>query len=119
MSFYDASSPPPGGTITVYAWTFGDGTSATGRKVKHAFPDTAGTLSDGSGKFRVLLDASNGSGHHTLIYVPVVVADALRPALSSAVGAAGIGGAEGNAIGCGDRPAPDQQIETFLHGQGS
>jgi len=73
-----------------FQWTFGDGTSASGRKVKHAFPDTAGTLSDGSGRFRVLLDATGGSGHHTLVYVPVVVADALRPAVSSAVGAAGI-----------------------------
>ena len=73
-----------------YAWTFGDGTGASGRKVRHAFPDTAGTLWDGSGRFRVLLDVSNLLGRHTRVYVPVIVSDTLRPALSSAAGAPGI-----------------------------
>jgi hypothetical protein len=38
-----------------YTWLFGDGTQATGRRVRHRFPDADGTLLDGSGRFRVLL----------------------------------------------------------------
>ncbi len=63
-----------------YAWTFGDGSHATGRKVKHKFPDTGGTLWDGSGRFRVLLHVSSASGRNTWVYVPVVVSQLLRPA---------------------------------------
>jgi hypothetical protein len=46
----------PGAT---YTWLFGDGSQATGRKVKHKFPDAEGTEFDGArlgaGRFRVLL----------------------------------------------------------------
>jgi hypothetical protein len=38
-----------------YHWLFGDGASASGATVRHVFPDTEGTLLDGSGRFRVLL----------------------------------------------------------------
>jgi hypothetical protein len=38
-----------------YTWLFGDGTQATGRRVRHRFADAEGTLLDGSGRFRVLL----------------------------------------------------------------
>ena len=47
-----------------YQWTFGDGATASGFEVQHAFPDTQGTLLDGSGRFRVLLkitDTATGS----------------------------------------------------------
>lgn len=67
-----------------YAWSFGDGQRATGRKVKHKFPDTAGTLLDGSGRFRVLLDVSTPAGRHTWSYVPVVIRQELRPAQAAA-----------------------------------
>jgi hypothetical protein len=40
-----------------YEWLFGDGTRSEGAVVRHAFPDTEGTLLDGSGRFRVLLRA--------------------------------------------------------------
>ena len=38
-----------------FEWIFGDGTRASGRVVRHAFPDSEGTLLDGSGRFRVSL----------------------------------------------------------------
>jgi hypothetical protein len=47
-------APAPGWS---YQWLFGDGTTGEGAVVAHAFPDTEGTLLDGSGRFRVLLRA--------------------------------------------------------------
>ncbi len=73
-----------------YTWIFGDGTTGKGRKVKHRFPDTEGTLRDGSGLFRVLLHVSNESGRQTWINDPVVVRDAQNPALNIAAGSSGV-----------------------------
>ncbi|MGA8938491.1 MAG: PKD domain-containing protein, partial [Acidobacteriaceae bacterium] len=73
-----------------YTWSFGDGTSAIGRKVKHRFPDAQGTLLDGSGLYRVLLHVSNDSGRNTWIYIPTVVRDSQTPALPETVGAPGV-----------------------------
>ena len=45
-----------------YTWLFGDGASASGRRVKHKFPDAFGTAYDGlngAGRFRVLLKAED------------------------------------------------------------
>ncbi len=63
-----------------YTWIFGDGTTAAGRKVKHRFPDTEGTLRDGTGRFRVLLHISTANDRHSWSYLPVVVSEALQPA---------------------------------------
>ncbi|MFZ1084533.1 MAG: PA14 domain-containing protein [Terracidiphilus sp.] len=50
------AQPSPGAR---YTWLFGDGTQASGRRVRHRFPDAAGTELDGAandaGRFRVLL----------------------------------------------------------------
>lgn len=55
-----------------YTWLFGDGTSATGQVVRHAFPDALGTELNGAGanntgpsagRFRVVLHADDGHGH--------------------------------------------------------
>ena len=43
-----------------YTWLFGDGSQATGRRVRHRFPDAEGTDLDGSGRFRVLLHVETG-----------------------------------------------------------
>lgn len=69
-----------------YRWSFGDGTHASGRKVKHRFPDTQGTLLDGSGRYRVLLEISTPAGRHSWTYVPVVVSESLLPAQAGYAG---------------------------------
>ena len=70
-----------------YTWLFGDGRQATGRKVSHRFPDAGGTLQDGTGRFRVLLHVSIASGRNLWLYQPVLVTQALQPAVASVVGA--------------------------------
>jgi PKD repeat protein len=44
VSFDAGASSDPDGSITEYAWNFGDGTTATGRSVTHSF-DTEGNFS--------------------------------------------------------------------------
>jgi hypothetical protein len=49
-----------------YTWYFGDGTSAQGHVVRHAYKDTDGSDLDGAngaGRFRVLLQVKDHSGH--------------------------------------------------------
>jgi hypothetical protein len=78
---FDASASQSGnGSKLKYLWLFGDGTSAKGKAVHHAMPDTAGTLLDGSGNFRVLLQVSDGQGNVDWFYRPVVVSSSLNPA---------------------------------------
>ena len=74
----------PNSTGLKYEWTFGDGDHAGGRKVKHRFRDTEGTLLDGSGRFRVLLHVMDQTNRNSWIYEPVVVAKALMPAVTPA-----------------------------------
>ena len=67
-----------------FHWLFGDGTDAKGPRVAHRFPDADGTQHDGSGRFRVLLELTNTASRHAWIDTPVVVAQALLPALPTA-----------------------------------
>ena len=67
-----------------YNWTFGDGSHASGRSVSHKFTDTDGTLRDGSGRFRVLLEVRDNAGRHIWLYKPIIVSNALKPALLTA-----------------------------------
>jgi hypothetical protein len=69
-----------------YHWMFGDGTSALGPVVRHAFPDTEGTLLDGSGRFRVLLGATRAGGDEVWASRGVVVAAELVPRVQTAAG---------------------------------
>ena len=51
-----------------YKWWFGDGTTATGREVRHRFTDAKGTELDatdanGTGRFRVLLQVEDKQGN--------------------------------------------------------
>jgi hypothetical protein len=73
-----------------YTWFFGDGTQATGRKVKHRFADAQGTFLDGTGLYRVLLHVSSDDDRTTWIDVPVVLHDTQAPALDQAAGAPGV-----------------------------
>ncbi len=74
---FDAS--PSGPHIRTYEWTFGDGSTAKGRKVHHKFPDAAGTLWDNSGRFRVTLkttaDDGTTDGASDWLYQPIVIAN--------------------------------------------
>jgi hypothetical protein len=55
--------PSPGAR---YTWLFGDGAQASGRRVRHRFPDAEGTQLDGAaygaGRFRVLLRVEDREG---------------------------------------------------------
>ena len=64
-----------------YTWIFGDGTTKTGRKVKHRFADAEGTLLDGSGLYRVLLHLSTDEGRQTWIATPTVIRTSQNAAL--------------------------------------
>jgi hypothetical protein len=70
-----------------YTWLFGDGTSAHGRSVRHRFPDALGTELDGrngAGRFRVLLHATDKSGHQDWAAQGVVVVEQLHDAVKTA-----------------------------------
>jgi hypothetical protein len=64
-----------------YEWFFGDGTVAYGKNIEHEFPDTDGTLLDGSGRFRVLLHAKDNKGRSSWAYDPIVAAETLKDPL--------------------------------------
>jgi hypothetical protein len=74
---FRVDAPAPGWQ---YHWLFGDGASAQGATVRHAFPDTEGTLLDGSGRFRVLLRASSPGRSDIWSSKSVVVASRALPA---------------------------------------
>jgi PA14 domain len=63
-----------------YHWIFGDGTTAEGKDVDHRFPDEEGTLRDGSGRFRVILQTRNREGVVHWETRSVVVASRYGPA---------------------------------------
>jgi hypothetical protein len=73
---FDASLS--GSHIRSYEWSFGDGATATGRKVHHKFPDASGTLWDNSGRFRVTLKTTTDDGTTDWLYEPVVIASSFR-----------------------------------------
>jgi hypothetical protein len=59
--------------VASYEWLFGDGAIASGKRVKHVFPDAGGTLWDGSGRFRVLLKVTGKNGKVDWTSRPVVM----------------------------------------------
>lgn len=78
---FDATPPDGrGAKIKSYEWTFGDGSHATGKRVRHKFSDAAGTLRDGSGRFRVLLHTTDSDGRNSWAYEPLVVTTHLQDA---------------------------------------
>ncbi len=81
MIHLEAEAPPDALTKDwTYLWSFGDGTFAKGRHVRHRFPDNNGTLGNGDGRFRVLLEIRDKAGRHGRAYAPVLVVYALKPA---------------------------------------
>ncbi len=75
-----------------FEWLFGDGARAVGRSVTHAFPDTQGTLLDGSGRFRILLHITGPGGTDTWHNEAVVVSmNPLEPTATGEPGHAVIG----------------------------
>ena len=85
-SFDGTGSSDPDGTITSYAWSFGDGSTAAGSTSAHAF--AAG------GTFNVSLTVTDNSGAPTTLTKPVTVAPvptshiAYRASASSSTNAA-------------------------------
>ena len=78
---FDAGATRAGeAKIAAYRWHFGDGATATGRSVTHRFGDADGTLRDGSGRFRVLLEVLDVNGRTSWAYEPVVVTKSEREA---------------------------------------
>jgi len=77
------AQPSPGVNLK-YTWLFGDGTTAQGRKVTHAFPDSLGTQLDGdalgAGRFRVLLKVEDKAGHQDWAAQGLVVVSRWREA---------------------------------------
>jgi len=63
-----------------YQWLFGDGATAVGSDVQHAFPDADGTLLDGSGRFRVLVHATRAPHDEVWVSRSAVVARRPLPA---------------------------------------
>ena len=83
---FDAStSSAPGGSITSYAWDFGDGNSGTGETADHTFA-TAAT-------YQVKLTVTDSNSHTGSKTVPVTVTDTAPPPPTVAfVGSAGTNG---------------------------
>ncbi len=67
-----------------FEWLFGDGGTAQGRVVRHAFNDAQGTLLDGSGRFRVLLHVTDANGGQSWTMQPIVVANHALAAIPAA-----------------------------------
>jgi hypothetical protein len=72
-----------------YTWLFGDGTKidgATGRRVRHRFPDAEGTQLDGAamgaGRFRVLLHVEDDAGNQDWAGQGVVAVSKWRDAVN-------------------------------------
>ncbi len=80
ITFTAATRPDAGGGAH-YEWLFGDGATAIGPAARHAFPDAAGTLEDGSGRFRVLLKTTDAAGTSTWSARSVVVGRSPLPAI--------------------------------------
>jgi PA14 domain/PKD domain len=69
---------------TKFTWSFGDGTEAHGRSVKHRFTDADGTQLDGAngaGRFRIVLRAVNDKGREDWAAQGVVTVSAWHDAM--------------------------------------
>ena len=78
------------GKGVTYQWLFGDGTSAQGRVVNHAFPDAEGTVRDGSGRFRVLLRVIDTHGRSDWASHSVTATTSLQAPITAASTAPGL-----------------------------
>jgi hypothetical protein len=83
---FDASpsTATRGAHIRSYQWSFGDGTTASGRRVRHKLADAEGTLWNHSGRFRVTLKITDDEGKEDWLSEPVVVASSFREPDSNA-----------------------------------
>lgn len=91
LTFDASSSVVPGGKPASYEWLFGDGNTGSGVRVGHEFPDSQGTLLDGSGRFRVLLKVIDADGKTDWASRSVVVTRSLQASHRVAKATAGLG----------------------------
>ena len=75
-----------------YHWLFGDGSEADGNQVHHKYPDTQGTFLDGSGRFLVLLHATDDAGHQSWYSQSIVVSSQPTADANSALNQASVPG---------------------------
>jgi hypothetical protein len=68
-----------------YRWSFGDGSLAEGRDADHVFTDGDGTVRDGSGRFRVILQTVDRNGMVRWDARSVVVASTYAPSTAGAL----------------------------------
>ncbi len=90
LTFDASSSVVKRGEPVSYQWLFGDGTTGSGVQVRHDFPDSQGTLLDGSGRFRVLLKVTGAGGKTDWASRSVVVTRSLQASQRVAKTAAGL-----------------------------
>jgi hypothetical protein len=87
---FHADTSGPQSSSNRYHWLFGDGSEALGSSVSHRFTDTDGTLLDGTGRYRVLLEVTSAAGRHAWGYAPVIVEDGLQPRIRKMPGHPGL-----------------------------
>lgn len=73
VSFNGAGSTDVDGTITSYAWTFGDGSTATGATASHAYA--------AAGTFTARLTVTDNTGNTASTTVAIGVADVVAPSV--------------------------------------
>jgi PKD repeat protein len=113
VAFSGTSSTAPGGsTITSYAWSFGDGATATGATASHAFAV--------SGSYLVTLTVTDSAGHQGTATQTVTVTDAaVNPPTGGGSSGATAGSSGGTAGSSGAIPTMPPAVTTTGPASGS